>query len=164
MCIDSKHRFWVGTNNGLNLVKVRYDKLDLSGQTKPDVRFTRIIATKPEKHLLNANEINCIYENTDGRIWVATQGGGINFMDADSLRFTHLTTENGLPGNDVLGILSDRSGVKWISTNKGIVSYDTSNKTKPFTYYSQSDGLQGETFKVNSYYQAADGELFFRWR
>jgi signal transduction histidine kinase/DNA-binding response OmpR family regulator/ligand-binding sensor domain-containing protein len=161
MCIDSKNRFWVGTNNGLNLVKTSYNKLDLSGHTKPDVRFTQLIASKPEKHFLNANEINCIYENKDGKIWVATQGGGINLMDADSLRFTHLTTENGLPGNDVLGILSDHSGVKWISTNKGIVSYDTSNKTKPFTYYSQSDGLQGETFKVNSYYQAADGELFF---
>ncbi|MFY9153393.1 MAG: two-component regulator propeller domain-containing protein [Prolixibacteraceae bacterium] len=161
MFIDSKDRFWVGTNNGLNLLKTPYSKLDLSGNTTPDVKFTRFIAQEPLKDYLNANEINCIYENSDGKIWIATQGGGINILDADSMKFSHLTTENGLSGNDVLGILSDNSGTKWFSTNKGIENYDPSSKTKPFTYYNYSDGLQGETFKVNSYYQSDDGEMFF---
>jgi len=161
MLIDSKNRFWVGTNNGLNLLKTSYTDLDFSGHTKPDVRFRQFIATKPDKDFLNANEINCIYENADGKIWLATQGGGINYMNPDSVKFSHLTTENGLPGNDVLGILSDQSGIKWISTNKGVVSFDPANKTKPFTLYGDTDGLQGETFKVNSYYKSADGEMFF---
>jgi signal transduction histidine kinase/ligand-binding sensor domain-containing protein/DNA-binding response OmpR family regulator len=161
MLIDSKNRFWVGTNIGLNLLKTSYNQLNLSGNSKPDVRFKRFVATKPEKDFLNANEINCIFENPDGKIWIATQGGGINIMDTDSFKFSHITTENGLPGNDVLGILSDQNGVKWISTNKGIVSIDYNNKTKPFTNYSNTDGLQGETFKVNSYYKSADGEMFF---
>lgn len=161
MCIDSKDRFWVGTNNGLNLLKTPYSKLDLSGKTTPDVKFTRFIAEKPLPDFLNANEINCIYENSDGKIWIATQGGGINILDADSMKFFHLTTENGLSGNDVLGILSDKSGTKWFSTNKGIENYNPANTTKPFTYYNYSDGLQGETFKVNSYYQSQDGEMFF---
>lgn len=161
MLIDSKNRFWVGTNNGLNLVKTPYNQLDLSGQNKPDIRFTEFIATRPDKDFLNANEINCIYENPDGKIWLATQGGGINIMDSESFKFTQLTKDNGLAGNDVLGILSDRSGMKWISTNKGIVSIDTNNPQKSFTSYGISDGIQGETFKVNSYYQSDDGEIFF---
>lgn len=161
MLIDSKNRFWVGTNNGLNLLKTSYDKLDLSGNAQPLIRFKQFIATKPDKKFLNANEINCIFENKDGKIWLATQGGGINIMNTDSSTFSHLTTDNGLPGNDVQGILSDRSGKKWISTNKGIVSIDFDNKTKPFTYYNQSDGIQGENFKVNSWFMSADGEIFF---
>ncbi|MDP2843303.1 MAG: triple tyrosine motif-containing protein, partial [Acetobacterium sp.] len=116
---------------------------------------------KPDKNFLNANEINCIFENKDGKLWLATQGGGINIMNTDSFTFSHLTIENGLPGNDVQGILTDKSGIKWASTNKGIVSIDTENKTKPFTYYGTSDGIQGESFKVNSWYKSADGEMFF---
>lgn len=161
MMIDSKNRFWVGTNNGLNLLMTPYNQLDLSGNTRPNVRFKKFIATHPDKNYLNANEINCIYENSDNTIWVATQGGGINIMNVDSAKFSHLTIENGLIGNDVQGILSDRAGIKWISTNNGIMSFDRANKVKPYTYYKYPDGLQGETFKVNSYYQSVDGELFF---
>ena len=161
MKIDSKQRFWIGTNNGLNLLKTPYNKLDLSGKTKPDLRFTQLIATKPDKHFLNANEINCIYENSDGKIWIATQGGGISIVDPQTMIFSNLTIESGLPGNDIQGILSDASGLKWISSNKGIFAYDPNNTTKHFTYYKSTDGLQGETFKVNSYYQSADGQMFF---
>lgn len=161
MLIDSKNRFWIGTNNGLNLVKTAYNKLDLSGHVKPDVRIQRFVATRPLKDFLNANEINCIFENKDGKMWIASQGGGINIMNTDSNTFSHLTIENGLPGNDVQGILSDQSGMKWVSTNKGIVSIDLNNNANPFTYYSRSDGIQEETFKVNSYYKSADGEMFF---
>ncbi len=161
MKIDSKNRFWVGTNNGLNLLTGSYKNLDLSGNTKPDIHFRHFIATKPDKNFLNANEINCIFENEDGKIWIATQGGGISIMDVDSMKFSQLNTETGLSGDDVLGILSDQSGIKWISTNKGIDSYNPANKEKPFTYYNHTDGLQGETYKVNAYYQSADGEMFF---
>lgn len=161
MLIDSKNRFWVGTNNGLNLLTLPYDQLDLSGKTKPDVKFRQFVATRPEKDFLNANEINCIFENSDGRIWIATQGGGINIMNPDSFTFSHLTEENGLPGNDVQGILADQAGKIWASTNCGIVSIDVENKNAPFIYYNESDGLQGQTFKINSWYKAADGEMFF---
>lgn len=161
MLIDSKNRFWVGTNNGLNLLTTSYDRLDLSGKTRPDVKFRQFVATRPEKDFLNANEINCIFENKDGKMWIATQGGGINIMNPDSFTFSHLTEANGLPGNDVQGILSDQSGKVWASTNRGIVSIDVESKNKPFIYFTDSDGLQGQTFKVNSWYKAADGEMFF---
>ncbi len=161
MIIDSKDRFWVGTNKGINLLKTPYSKLDLTGEKAPTVTFNQIIAENPQKDFLNANEINCIFENQDGSILLATQGGGLNLLDADAMKFSHYTTENGLSGNDVFGIVSDRNGIKWISTNVGIVAFDENNKIKPFTYYHYSDGLQGETFKVNSYHQSADGEIFF---
>lgn len=161
MQIDSKNRFWIGTNKGLNLLKTTYSSLDLSGKTIPDMRFRRFVATIPQKDFLTANEINCIFENKDGKIWVATQGGGINILNVDSLKFSHINTENGLSGNDVLGILADQSGKKWISTNKGIMTIEAENKTKPYSYFSSIDGLQGETYKVNSYFQSVDGELFF---
>ena len=161
MHIDSKNRFWVGTNNGLNLLKTPYDQLDLSGSAKPQVKFRQFVALEPRQDFLNANEINCIFENNDGMIWLATQGGGINMLNPETFEFSHLTTDNGLPGNDIQGILSDPTGKKWVSTNSGFVSIDLDNKFQPFTYYHQSDGIQGESYKVNSWYKASDGEMFF---
>jgi hypothetical protein len=162
MMIDSQQRFWIGTNNGLNLLKVPYNKLDLSGKSKPKIGFEHFIAVKADRNYLYANEINCIFENTDGNIWIATQGGGISIYNPDSNKFTTITSEDGLPGNDIQGILNDHAGVKWISSNKGMVAFDPKNQVKPFTYYSSSaDGLQGETFKVNSYYKSDDGQMFF---
>jgi len=161
MLIDSKNRFWVGTNNGLNQLEIPYNQLDLSGKVKPQVKFRHYIAKKPDRKFLNANEINCIFENSDGNIWLATQGGGINILNPDSATFKHLTAEDGLPGNDIQGILDDSTGKKWISTNNGLVSVDLNNQLKPFIFYNQSDGIQGGTFKVNSWYKGVDGEMFF---
>ena len=161
MKIDSRQRFWIGTNKGLNLVKTLYNMLDLSGGSKPDIRFEQFIAVKPDKNFLGANEINCMYENSDGKIWVATQGGGISIFDPQTKNFSNITVENGLPGSDILGILDDGVAIMWISSNKGLAAYDQKNTTKPYTYYNSTDGLQGETFKVNSYYKADDGQMFF---
>lgn len=161
MLLDRKNHFWIGTNNGLHLVTKSYSELDLSGNTKPDIQFKRYFADSPKKNYLNANEINCIYEDSDGKLWIATQGGGINILDTSSDNFSQLTTETGLPGNDVLGILPGKGSVKWISTNKGIVAVDLKNESKPFVYFNPSDGIQGSTFKVNSWFQSADGEMFF---
>ena len=159
--LDSKGRFWIGTVNGLNLLEGNYESHDLSGNVKPDLKFKRYIAEKSESSYLNNNEINCIFENYDGKIWLATQGGGINILDPDKDSFSHITTDDGLPSDDVLGILRDDVGDLWISTNKGLVSYNQYNTAPDLTIYDSSDGIQGNIFMVNSYYKAMDGEMFF---
>lgn len=159
--LDSKGRFWVGTNNGLNLLRGRYDQLDLSGAEIPQVKFKRFVATRDLPNFLNNNEINCIFENFNEHIWVATQGGGINILDPDLTNFKHLTLEDGLPSNDVLGIVADELGILWISTSGGLVSYNQHVEHASFTRYGTSDGIQGTMFMVNSYHKALDGELYF---
>lgn len=159
--LDSKGRFWVGTNNGLNLLRGRYDQLDLSGAEQPHVQFRRFVATHYSDIYLNNNEINCIFENFNENIWVATQGGGINILKPDLSTFQHLTMEDGLPSNDVLGIVADELGILWISTSGGLVSYNQHVEHASFTRYGTSDGIQGTMFMVNSYHKALDGELYF---
>ncbi|MBN2774155.1 MAG: hypothetical protein JXR31_07895, partial [Prolixibacteraceae bacterium] len=123
MTLDSKGRFWVGTVNGFNLLKSNYENLDLSGETEPQLEFKRYIAEKLTPGFLNNNEINCIFENYDGKMWIATQGGGINIFDPEKETFDYMTVADGLPGNDIQGILRDHMGKLWISTNKGLASY-----------------------------------------
>ncbi|MBE0655668.1 MAG: hypothetical protein IH594_17845, partial [Bacteroidales bacterium] len=161
MLVDSNGRFWIGTVNGLNLVTMEYHNLDLSGKVQTEIRFKRFVSDRLEKNYLNNNEINCIFENYNGQLWIATQGGGINIFDPASSSFTYLTQEHGLPTNDVQGILRDETGTLWISTNNGLVSYNQHVSDPKFHLYSFQDGIQGSVFMVNSFFKSMDGEMFF---
>ena len=160
MLLDSRSNLWIGTGNGLNRVS-NYESLDLSGITPPKIVFNRFVAEAPVKNYLNNNEINAIFENLDGRIWLATQGGGINIYNPVSGLFSHLTARDGLPSDDVLGILPDERGNLWISTTRGLVCYSQFKDDPVVKTYSASEGIQGEIFMVNSFFKASDGEMFF---
>ncbi|MBW6535328.1 MAG: response regulator [Mariniphaga sp.] len=159
--IDSGNRFWVGTNNGLNLLQNKYDNLDLSGFAQPRLRFKRFVAVSPDAEFLNNNEINSFFENFNGDIWIATQGGGINIYHPNTERFSHITTEDGLPSNDVIAMLPDGDGNLWISTHKGLVCYNRFADNPKFQAFSSADGIQGDIFMVNSFFKASDGQMFF---
>ena len=160
--VDSKKRMWVGTQNGLNLIDRTYDNLDLSGENSPRVSFKRFIASNREGNYLNNNEINDITENYDGRLWISTQGGGINIYDVENNQWKHITTKNGLPSNDILGCLPDESGNYWISTSRGLVKMNRINNDPEFKIFDINDGIQGDIFMVNSFFKSnTDGQLFF---
>lgn len=159
--LDSKKRFWIGTNNGFNRLDGSYENLDLSGKSKPALTFVQFVASQPLPDYLNNNEINCFYENYDGQLWIATQGGGINIFNPETEKFSHLTTEDGLPSNDVISMLPDEDGNLWIATSKGLARYNRFGNEPGFTLFNSADGIQSEIFMINSSYKAADGQLFF---
>ena len=159
--LDSKKRFWIGTNNGFNRLIGDYENLDLSGKSKPELSFRQYTATQPFPDYLNNNEINCFYENYDGNLWIATQGGGINIFNPETEKFSHLTTDDGLPSNDVIAMVADEDGNLWISTSKGLARYNRFGNEPGFTLFNSADGLQSEIFMINSCYKASDGQLFF---
>jgi signal transduction histidine kinase/ligand-binding sensor domain-containing protein/DNA-binding response OmpR family regulator len=159
--LDSKKHFWIGTNKGFNRLTVDYESLDLSGKSKPELKFKRYVATQPLEGYLNNNEINCFYENYDGNLWIATQGGGINILNPMTEEFSHLTTVDGLPSNDVISMVPDDDGNLWISTNKGLVRFNRFGKDPLLSVFGPSDGVQGEIFMINSSYKSADDQLFF---
>ena len=159
--LDGKNRFWIGTINGLNCLTGSYENLDLSGKTKPALEFERFIAETSKENYLNNNEINCIFENYDGNIWVSTYGGGINILNPETKVFKQITTKDGLPSNDVFGILPDGTGNLWISTINGLITFNRFQKPSTFTVFNSSDGIQGNVFMINSFYKASDNMMFF---
>lgn len=158
---DSKDRFWIGTQNGLNCLSSNYENYDLSGRSQPKLTFKRYFAKHASNHHLNNNEINDITENSDGRLWISTLGGGINVFDVEANTFEAFTTNDGLPGNDVLGCLKDEIGNFWISTTEGLSKYLWYAESSKFINYDHADGIQGDIFMVNSFFKAPDGQMFF---
>lgn len=162
--IDSKDRLWIGTRDrGVNLLKSNYSKLNLSSHTAPELNFQKFTADTSSGSL-NNNEINCLFEYYDGSIWAGTQGGGINIIHPQSGEVEYLTREDGLPGSNVFGILSDEQGNLWVSTNRGLCSITTFGDSRQITSYNPSDGIQGNVFMVHSYYKGAKGMLYFGGR
>jgi signal transduction histidine kinase/ligand-binding sensor domain-containing protein len=81
----------------------------------------------------------------DGSVlWFGTYGGGINGYNKKTAEWTYITEEDGLCNNAVYGILPERDGIFWVSTNNGVsrVNY----KTKKCMNYFAEDGLQDNFF------------------
>ena len=85
--------------------------------------------------LANAN-IKCIFQDSYGFLWFATQGGGISKFDGKS--FTNYDKQDGLVGNDVICITEDEHNSIWIGTVDGVSKYDR----KKFTNYTVDNGLK----------------------
>ena len=59
--------------------------------------------------------------NSDNTVWLGTEGGGILLYDFLKRKIKkHITSNDGLPSNDIFGLKRDSEGRIWISTGNGI--------------------------------------------
>jgi len=147
---DKKGLFWIGTRNGL-LVFDQYNQTFFTYKNDPTKKFT-----------LNNDNINSICPdpaNPDKILWLGTSGGGLNKFNIDEGTFAHFTESEGLPNNVVYGILPDRNGNLWLSTNKGLSKFNP--KKNIFRNYDVLDGLQSNEFNTGAFYLGKNGEMFF---
>ncbi|TAD95063.1 MAG: hypothetical protein EAZ97_16055 [Bacteroidetes bacterium] len=144
---DREGIIWIGTRDGFN----KFDQKRGS--------FKQYKHQVDNLNSLSHNNINSITEDKDGNLLICTYGGGINIFNKKTEKFDYITEIDGLPNNVVYGILFDKKGNWWMSTNKGIASYDPKNLK--FTSYAMRDGLQSNEFNRKSFHRAFDGELFF---
>ncbi|MBV4360551.1 hybrid sensor histidine kinase/response regulator transcription factor [Pinibacter aurantiacus] len=179
---DSQGRFWVGSNNGLYIYRRKdralepFDRKELKGATVngmakallEDSKKRIWIGTVSGLYVLENNEIkvvnseyqiNCIKEDISGNIWLGLYNGGLAMYDAAKRDFIYYTEKQGLPNNNVLGILEADEKTLWLSTDNGLVKFVPSQKSAQT--YTVSDGLAGNEFNYNSFYKDSRGEFFF---
>ncbi|MEO7213951.1 two-component regulator propeller domain-containing protein [Mucilaginibacter sp.] len=144
---DKRGNIWIGTDSGL-------DMLDLKTG-----HFTHYKHEEGNKRSISGNIVEAIAEAGNGDMWVGTNGGGLNYLNSRTQTFIAYTEKDGLPNNVVFNILKDHKGNLWLSTNKGIATFNP--QTKMVRNYGLSDGLQGDEFKGHSSFQTKDGEMFF---
>jgi streptogramin lyase len=146
---DEKNVLWIGTANGLA-------KFDMSSQ-----KIVHIYKNNPKnRRSINSNEIKCILPDPghpETTLWVGTTSG-LNKLDKKSGLFRHYGINEGLPNNTVYGILSDKQGDLWISTNQGIAVFNP--LTEEVTTFDYSNGLQSNEFNTGAYFKSSWGEMF----
>lgn len=150
---DSRDRVWVGTVDGLDL-------------HLGDGRFRHFRHDPEDPKTLLGNMVRALHEDPPGTLWIGTDLG-LNRFDLDSLdspaagppKIEHFTEEDGLPNHTVYAIASDGEGRLWLSTNRGLASFDPDQRE--FTSYDPNDGVQGWEFNGGSVAQGSGGELYF---
>ena len=126
---------WVATEFGVNLIRrgsvellsasdglpsraVRTLFLDRQGcmwigtDAGPAVSCNGALVQNRATSVLNGEEIWAIAQDESGTMWFGTQNNGIYAVGDSDVR--HLTTANGLPSNDICGLIVDRTGNLWV--------------------------------------------------
>lgn len=179
---DHAGRFWVGTNSGLHLMHRRGQELvKMQDSTLPGIAtkaYVRHLFQDSHKRIWIAAGsglyaligdtvqllqpdwyTNAVQEDRKGNIWVSLYYGGLAKYDASLQHLTLYTEKDGLPNNNIMGLLEDGQGNLWISTDNGLVKFDTARKV--FQVYTTSDGIAANSFNYNSFLKDSRGEFFF---
>lgn len=157
MLIDRKKRLWIGTQHGLIVIDLYSFALN---RMNVSYRYMKYKLNNPDSRLIE--KINCVFEDSNGTIWVGSNGYGLYRLVGEKENrfiFRNYTMKDGLPDNTIYGIVEDRQGRLWLSTNNGLSCYTC--YLKNFTNYFESDGLLSDQFYPNAYCRSTDGTLYF---
>jgi len=146
LVIDRKGRLWIGTFGG------GLDRLDTGTGV-----FTHFVHAAGKNSLSN-NNINDVYEDSHGRIWVCTSIG-LDCLDPETGHFNDSLNNSELSNVAAFGVLEDNKGDFWVSTNMGMSRIDA--RTWAIKSFSVADGLQFNEWKPHSCFKSRSGALYF---
>jgi signal transduction histidine kinase/DNA-binding response OmpR family regulator/ligand-binding sensor domain-containing protein len=154
---DGQGIFWLGTEHGFARLKFG------EKATAPVVTWYKNVPGN--SNTLSYNYVSWFMDDpvNPDHLWVCTKGGGLNRMEKSTGRFIHYTTKQGLPNDVVYGVLADKAGNIWGSTNKGLFCMLAGRKDEQpvFRVFTTSDGLQADEFNTNALARLANGNLVF---
>lgn len=130
---DSYGLKWFGTEGGM----IRYDGLDF--------KIYRPTTEKNREQLLNEN-IETLFCDSLGEIWVGTKSGGLSSYNPITDEFTnynYLINKNKEKTIRITGILEDNQHNIWVTTwNNGVFSFDLRSKEIK-NHFSNTNKLKG---------------------
>jgi signal transduction histidine kinase/ligand-binding sensor domain-containing protein/DNA-binding response OmpR family regulator len=152
---DAKGNIWVATNNGLVIFN--------PNENTPDTyKFYRYYKIPGDPTSLGNNDVQFIYKDKTGGMWLGTFGGGLHKLVSapdlhQKLKFKFFTTADGLPNDIILSIVGDNSGNLWLTTENGLSKYDP--KAGVFQNYDYYDGLPNTKFSEAACSKSISGKI-----
>ena len=140
---DSDGDIWFGTEGAGVFV---YDK-----------QVGRVLRISSKNTFTTNGIIKALFQDSWGKIWIGTEGNGLYRYDKKEKEFVQFTTENGLPGMIVLGVLEDNQEGIWITTYDGIAILKKGENE--FLSFNSSDGLSSNEFNAQAFIQLIDGSF-----
>ena len=114
---DKEDKIWIGTLEGITVFN----------QKNNSIKTFRTIDG------LSSNQINCLFSDSKGRMWIGTFENGISvYKDG---KFTNYDKSNGLKHLGVSIITEDKSGDIWIGTEGGGIFQFKDNQFKNFSNF-----------------------------
>ncbi|WP_417444496.1 hybrid sensor histidine kinase/response regulator transcription factor [Joostella sp.] len=106
--LDRDGGMWIGTSTGLNYVNTQGDPVQLLQKKTAD------------KESLSNDRIGAIAESYNGKIWIGTDGGGLDLFDPNTGKYKHFNhdenNKNSLSNNYILSLCEDSNKRLWVGT------------------------------------------------
>ncbi|MDP2386531.1 MAG: two-component regulator propeller domain-containing protein [Bacteroidota bacterium] len=152
---DSNKNLWIGTEAGGACVK---NIKEFDNASKPFTLYSK----KETKNTLSSDKVFCFYEDLEKNIWIGTSNG-LNKLEKASGNILSYHESEGLPNGNIYGIIPDKKGNLWMTTNKGLSRFNPNienNEGSAFKNFDLKDGLQGMEFNQGAYFKGHDGTIF----
>ncbi len=103
---------WIGTNEGLN-------RFNFSTRS-----FSAYFLNPDDITSISSNSIRTLFVDSRNRLWIGTEGGGLDRYNEADDDFSHYLKKDGFSDDSVTGILEDDSGRLWCGTKAGITIFN----------------------------------------
>lgn len=92
-------------------------------------------ATTPRNNTsITKSYVQCLFEDSKGRLWIGTVSGGLDLFDRNTETFIHIKKQegnnNGLPGGPVKSVAEDRHGNIWVQAGDKLVKITITGNDK----------------------------------
>jgi|GEM_PF-1266920 len=142
--------------------------IDPEGLFKFDYRSAKItgyLSLQETLKTIGSISVLSLYEDSKGRFWVGTRGRGLYLYDRVKNKLITLNIKNEIVTDDIFGILEDKNGDIWLSTNNGIFKFTISGSGNALSFSARNfdvlDGLQANQFNLWAAFKSTNGEFFF---
>lgn len=107
--------------------------------------------------------IRHFFQVSDSCFWAATRGNGlykITLLPDTIIHIDNFNTSHGLSSNNINVVLPGNDGSLWLSTERGISAFDTTNQV--FQNYDLRDGILDMEMNFNAFFQdTISGRIYF---
>ncbi|MBC7849952.1 MAG: histidine kinase, partial [Chitinophagaceae bacterium] len=138
---DTDSNWWLAQSNGLfhyNTSTKKLTKIPISDSIE--------------------QQIHTVAEDSSGNIYAGGLSGMIIISKKSLKPVAHLLKKDGLPSDNVMGLLCDKNGSIWILGNTGVARY--TNSTKELQTFDARDGVVQGNHNLANIYMARDGAVF----
>ena len=105
LLMDRKSRLWAAGSYGLALVSPKDKKSKLFSHDKDD------------PWSVSSEELNCIYEDRSGNIWVGGDNGASMLSEILNVVKSYSRKNGGTASDNITALMQDRDGLLWIGTS-----------------------------------------------
>lgn len=147
---DNEKKLWVGTFRG-----------DINRFDPKTEKFTRFKINREAFTISSFKKITTIVKDQQGTVWAGTIGTGLYCLKPGQKSFSLFNYFPDDPENMSIHALAlDKSGILWIGTQKGLYSYNSSNKKLTRYINKSSDNKSIINNLIYSIFISRNGEMY----
>lgn len=132
---------WVGTEAGLDYLDYRAGRVS---RTHQGTGFQSGMMTS-------------LWEDSFGRVWIGTYGHGLKVYNPSTETWHSYTKREGLPNDQIYGILPDGQGSVWLPTNNGLCRFSIDDEQ--IRWFTEDDGIAGNEFNGGAWCRRRNGSI-----